>query len=153
MNRQNVFYVYDVKRFDTGIQSKFQESSLTGEFFISCRNSESAASACCLISWLESLSILNKPAGIVIESCWTVNRSNALGEKGGITIEKIRKETKHVNIRNTVQHCYPTHQKLSHIRVQHIHALSQERYEFFNAKEQKQDKGKSEINTSIMISI
>ena len=34
---------------------------LTGEFLISWRNSERAESACCLISWLESLNILNKP--------------------------------------------------------------------------------------------
>lgn len=34
---------------------------LTGEFLISWRNSESAESACCRISWLESLNILNKP--------------------------------------------------------------------------------------------
>ena len=55
----------------------FTKYRLTGEFFISCRNSESAASACCRISWLESLSILNKPAeGSQHKVCLTVNTHN-----------------------------------------------------------------------------
>lgn len=45
----------------TGVWAFIVNRSLTGEFLISCRNSERAESACCLISWLESLSILNKP--------------------------------------------------------------------------------------------
>lgn len=42
----------------------------TGEFLISCKNSDSAESACCRISWLVSLSILNKPENKQIMNEW-----------------------------------------------------------------------------------
>lgn len=51
---------------------------------------------------------------------------------GKITIKEIRKKSKHIDIRNTVQDSNPSNQKLANIGIQDIHALSQQWYKFFN---------------------
>lgn len=41
-----------------------------------------------------------------------------------LTIKKIWKKAKHVNLRNTIQDSNPTHQKLSHMGIEDIHTPS-----------------------------
>lgn len=60
LNEQNKFLVIYISNIHY-LLYVVDHCSLTLEFFISCRNSLRAQSACCLISKPESLNMANKP--------------------------------------------------------------------------------------------